>query len=129
MPPVPRVVDSSVVLAAMLGEITIEEAEPWLTGACISAVNYAEVVTKLIDRGMTPEGIADSLIDMDLDVRAFDPAQAEQAGLLRSRTRQAGLSLGDRACLALAAQLGLPVVTGDKAWARLDLDIPVEVFR
>lgn len=125
----PRVVDSSVVLAAMLGELTIEEAEPWLTAACISAVNFAEVVTRLADRGMTKEQLADSLDDMDLDVRPFDQQQARQAGLLRSRTRELGLSLGDRACLALAIQLGLPVATGDKAWAKLDIGIPIELIR
>lgn len=126
---VPRVIDSSVVLAAMLGEITIEEAEPWLKDACISAVNFAEVVTRLTDRGMTAKDLAENLADMDLDVRPFDQEQAEQAGLLRSKTRDLGLSLGDRACLALAAQLGLPVATGDKAWAKLDLGIPVELIR
>jgi PIN domain nuclease of toxin-antitoxin system len=129
MPAIPRVLDSSVVLAAMLGEMPTDEAEPWLSGACISAVNFAEVVTRLADRGMPPEDLADSLLDMDLDVRPFDQVQAHQAGLLRSKTRDLGLSLGDRACLALAAQLGLSVATGDKAWAKLDIGIKIELIR
>ena len=129
MPPAPWVVDSSVVLAAMLGEITIEDAEPWLTGACISAINFAEVVTKLTDRGMVADELADSLDDMDFDVRPFDREQALRAGLLRSKTRELGLSLGDRACLALAAQLGRSVATGDRAWAKLDIGIHIELIR
>lgn len=129
MPAASRVVDSSVVLAAMLGEMTTADAEPWLSGACISAVNLAEVVTRLTDRGVSHNELTDSLIDMDLDVRPFDHEQAVGAGLLRSATRSLGLSLGDRACLALALQLGLPIATGDKAWAKLDLGLKVELIR
>lgn len=129
MPPVVCVIDSSVVLAAMLGEMTTTEAEPWLSSACISAVNFAEVVTRLTDRGVSPDELAESLLDMDLDVRPFDQEQALRAGLLRSQTRKLGLSLGDRACLALAVQLQSPVATGDKAWAQLDLGIKIELIR
>jgi len=129
MPAAARVLDSSVVLAAMLGEMTTEEADPWFFSACISAVNYAEVVTKLLDRGMSPEEVEESLLDMDLDVRAFDKPLAHKAGLFRGQTRGLGLSLGDRACLALAAQLDLPAATGDKAWAKLDIGIEIELIR
>ena len=113
----------------MLGEMTTAEAEPWLSGACISAVNYSEVVARLIERGLSAQTLADSLLDMDLDVRPFDHVQAEQAGLLRTKTRELGLSLGDRACLALALQLGRSVATGDKVWAKLDIGIDVDLIR
>jgi PIN domain nuclease of toxin-antitoxin system len=129
MPSAARVIDSSVVLAFMLRELTAVEAEPWLTGASISAVNLSEVITKLIDRGLSAETIAENIADLNLEVRPFDQAQAERAGLLRSCTRELGLSLGDRACLALAIDVGGSVATADKAWAELDIGIPIELIR
>lgn len=129
MPSAPRIVDSSVVLAFLLGELPAAEAEPWLSGASISAVNLSEVIAKLVDRGLPDEEIANNIADLDLDVRPFDLAQAEMAGLLRSRTKELGLSLGDRACLALAIDLGGSVATADKAWAKLDVGIPIALIR
>lgn len=124
-----RVLDASVVLAAILGEVSADEAEVWLVGSCISAVNLSEVVAKLVDRNFPADVIADSIAEARLDIRPFDEPQAARAGLLRKDTRHIGLSFGDRACLALAAELGLPAVTADRAWAQLDLDIAVEVIR
>jgi PIN domain nuclease of toxin-antitoxin system len=129
MSSITRVNDSSVVLAFLLGELTSMEAEPWLTGASISTVNLSEIVAKLTDRGMSAEDIADTVADLNLEVRPFDQAQAERAGLLRSRTKEAGLSLGDRACLALAIDIGGCVATADKAWAKLDFGIQIELIR
>ena len=59
----------------------------------------------------------------------FTPQQAETAAWLWSHTRNHGLSLADRACLALAMDKGLPVITVDRAWARLSLDIEIRVLR
>ena len=127
--PATRIVDSSVVLAFLLRELTAEEAEPWLSGASISSVNLSEIVSKLVDRGLAAEAISDTIADLNLEVWPFSQAQAERAGLLRSRTRERGLSLGDRACLALAIDLGCSVATADKAWAGLDIGIPIELIR
>lgn len=129
MPSPTRVVDSSVVLAFLLGELTPEQAEPWLSGADISSVNLSEIVSKLIDRGLSADVIAETVADLNLEVRPFSPAQAERAGLLRSCTRELGLSLGDRACLALAIDLGGSVATADKAWAALDIGIEIDLVR
>jgi PIN domain nuclease of toxin-antitoxin system len=123
------VLDASFLLAFILGEISADEAEPWLAGACISAVNLSETVARLTDGGFTAEFISFRLDRMNLDVRTFDQGQAKEAGLLRPITRQLGLSFGDRACLALAAELGRPAVTADRAWAKLDLGIPIELIR
>jgi ribonuclease VapC len=125
----PYVLDASVVLAVMLGELTAVEAELWLTGSCIGAVNLSEVVAKLVDKGYHRDVIAENFAPMKLDVRPFDQPQAERAGLLRDATRGAGLSLGDRACLALASVLGRPAATADKAWAKLDIGVPIELIR
>jgi len=59
----------------------------------------------------------------------FDWAAGLAAGLLRASTRRFGLSLGDRACLALAQQLQAPVLTTDRVWERLDIGVPIVVIR
>jgi PIN domain nuclease of toxin-antitoxin system len=129
VPETAYVVDASVVLAAVLGELTSEQTDRWMSGSCMSTVNLSESIAKLVDHGYTPEVITDILATMKLDVRSFDGEQAQQAGLLRASTRQFGLSLGDRACLALASALQRPVATADRAWAKLDIGIPIELIR
>jgi PIN domain nuclease of toxin-antitoxin system len=129
MPTGGGVLDASVLLAVVLGEIDAAAAEPWFAEACMSAVNLSEVVARLADLGFRSALIAEGLAKFDLDVRAFDQAHAERAGLLRPVTRQQGLSLGDRACLALAAELDRPAVTADRAWAGLDIGIRIELIR
>jgi predicted nucleic acid-binding protein len=66
---------------------------------------------------------------LELEVIPFDVAQAMVAGKLRSRIRSLGLSLGDRACLALAMARGLPAVTMDRGWAALDIGAEVIIAR
>ena len=129
MHPVVGVVDASVLLAAMLGEMNKNESEHWLARSCISAVNLAEVIAKLADRGFASDLILESIAEFELDVRPFDEMQAEQAGLMRPATRQFGLSLADRACLALARVTGRPALTADRAWAKLDIDVEVKLVR
>ncbi len=123
------VLDASVALAAILGELEPAKTEFWLARSCISTVNLSEVVARLVDLNYPQEVIAENIDAMQLDVKPFDHAQAERAGLLRGSTRQRGLSLGDRACLALAEELGCPAATADKAWAKLDLGIKIELIR
>lgn len=85
--------------------------------AFISAANLAEIVSNLIDHGLKGEEALADLRELDVEVVAFDRDQAEGAGLLRTTTREAGLSLGDRACLALARQKGALVLTTDRRQA------------
>jgi PIN domain nuclease of toxin-antitoxin system len=125
----PYVLDASALLAAMLGEPGAEAVEAHLAESCISSVNLSEVVAKLSERGVPGEAIRESLADLDLDVRDFDAAQAMRAGELRLATRKKGLSLGDRACLALAAELGAVALTTDAAWLGLEHGIAVELAR
>jgi PIN domain nuclease of toxin-antitoxin system len=123
------VLDASAVLATLQEEPGADEIDARLSEACISAVNFSEVVGKLTERG-TPADIALGILAaLDLDVRPFDRAQAERAGVLRVATRERGLSLGDRACLALTEALARTAVTTDRAWAKLDLGIAIEVVR
>ena len=123
------VLDSSAVLTVINGEAGAERVEDALMGGSISAANFSEVLSKLVDKGRD-DGDAVAMLDaLPLTVLPLDAAQARRAGLLRRQTRKLGLSLGDRACLALAVELGLPVVTADRAWAELDLGIEVAVVR
>lgn len=95
----------------------------------MSTVNVTEVVTKLIDRGMSLPDIWADLRNTAIAIYPFDEADAEEAARLRTSTRAAGLSLGDRACIALAARLGTPVVTADQAWTAVSLPVEVILIR
>lgn len=123
------VLDSSAVLALMLGERGGERVRERLRGSLLCSVNLSEVAAKLLDRRygediarLAIEGLAVGVIPLN-EERAFS------AGVLRSRYRRSGLSFADCACLALAAERGWPALTGDRLWAELDHGIPVEVFR
>jgi len=100
-----------------------------LNGASIGAVNLAEVLTRLPELGVPDEATNAAVTELNLRVIAFDETQARAAARLRTATRQAGLSLGDRACLALGLHLGCPVVTADRAWAKVDVGVDVILIR
>lgn len=123
------VIDSSVALATLFEEPRTEAFDIQLNAALIGAVNLAEIVTKLQDRGIADDMILVALGQLQLTIEPFDEEQAVLAGKLRSTTRSKGLSLGDRACIALAAIRGATVVTTDRAWAELDLPVPVLLIR
>ena len=123
------VLDSSAVLAAINGETGAERVEDALPGGAISAANFSEVLSKLVDKGHDDGEAVAALDALPLTVLPVDAAQARRAGLLRRQTRRLGLSLGDRVCLALAVELRLPVVTADRAWAQLDLGVEIAVVR
>ena len=124
-----HVLDASAVLAVMLEERGAEQIRKLLPGAVIGAVNLAEVVAKLQERGAPDETIDRNIARFGLPVIPFDEAQAMAAGKLRARTKERGLSLGDRSCLALAMARGLPTVTMDRSWASLDIGAKVIVAR
>jgi len=123
------VLDASAILTLLHDEPGASEVTPWIAEGVVSAVNLAEVVGKLLEAGM-PEGPTISAIEgLALDVVAFDAAMAVRAGALRPTTRSLGLSLGDRACLATAQKLELPVLTADRTWRELELEVPIHVVR
>lgn len=102
-------------------------AEALLKGALMSAVNLSEVAAKLVDIGMAETEIRDAIEPLGVEVVTFDREAAVAAGFLRRESRRAGLSLGDRACLALGRERGLPVLTSDTAWASLDFGAGPEI--
>jgi PIN domain nuclease of toxin-antitoxin system len=123
------VLDASALMAVLREEPGAAAVEAVLDHAAISAVNLSEVQAKLVERGTAAELAWSSLVDLDLEVIDFDVSQARVAGDLRSLTRAQGLSLGDRACLALAQALGLPAMTADRAWAGLAVGIEIRTVR
>ena len=123
------VLDASAVLAVLNGEPGAGLVEQVLVGGSISAVNFSEVIAKLVDNGLDDDEVLGALDALALTIHPFDVAQARRAGLLRRQTRHYGLSLGDRACVALAVGLGVPAMTADQAWAGLDLDLEVTLIR
>lgn len=123
------VLDASALLCVLNGEAGSERVLQALPAAVIGATNLAEVVSKLRERGLSVEEVEDVLGSLRLDVRPLTAAQAYAIGHLRPATRAFGLSLGDRACLALAADLGIPALTADQAWAGLDIGVKVELIR
>lgn len=98
------------------------------SGCVISSVNLAEVAAKGVDAGALAEDAA-SAVDGLVEVEAFGLLDAITSARLRSATRQAGLSFGDRACLALAERLGMPALTADQSWATLTLAAEVVLIR
>ena len=121
--------DASAVLAVINSEPGAEMVQDAWTDASISAANYSEVIAKLVDTGLDDAEAIGVLEALPITVHALDAAQAQRAGLLRRWTREHGLSFGGRACLALAASLGLPAMTADRACLALGLGIEVIVIR
>jgi PIN domain nuclease of toxin-antitoxin system len=103
----------------LLAEPGAEKVQAVLPGALLSAVNFAEVVTKLCERGMPADRARAAIEALGAEVVDFGVELACVTGDLRNTTRSAGLSLGDRACLALSQQQNLPAMTADTAWARI----------
>ena len=97
-------------------------------GAAISAVNLAEVYAKAVERGISSEEVRARIKALGLLVLKFDEDDALRSAALYPKARAAGLSLGDRACLALGQRLGLPVLTADQAWKRVP-GIRLELLR
>lgn len=124
------VLDASALLALLNGEPGAEKLTPQLlSNAASSTVNLAEVQAKLVDRGLDPADAWEATLTPVHDAVDFTVEHARIAGTLIAQTRSLGLSLGDRACLALALSLKAPVYTADKSWKNLKLGVRVHVIR
>jgi ribonuclease VapC len=122
-------IDASALLAMLFAEPGAEAvADVVAGGAATSAVNFSEVATVLIRHQRDPERILGPVREQ-LVVEPFGDADATAAAALYPKAASKGLSLGDRACLALAQRLGVPAVTAEHAWAELDLDIEIQLIR
>ena len=123
------VLDASALIAFIRNEPGAEIVAAALTGACISAVNLAETIGKMVAHGRTLDDTAHQIERLRIPTIAFDAAHAKTAASLEKPARELGLSLGDRACLALGLVLGLPVLTADDHWRELDVGVVIELIR
>ena len=129
-----HVLDASALLALMQSEPGSEVVDALLEDhECVaSSVNIAEVGSKLVDKGLAPDQLSRVLSQIDVQTIDFDAEQATACAALRASTRPLVLSLGDRACLALARGLQATAVTADRAWADLDeaaIGVRVQLIR
>lgn len=122
------VLDASAILAVLNDEKGGEEVEPMLSKSAVSAVNVAEVYTKLMDSGMQESEARESFALLGLQIENFDEDMAMLSASLRPKTRKFGLSLGDRSCLALAMKTKATAITADKSWAKVGL-CPIKIIR
>lgn len=113
------IIDASAILAAILGETGGDAVFDMLDDAAVSTVNVAEVYTYAALNGLPTDAIDAFFADTGIEIAAFDQQQAVTAGQLASVTRKAGLSLGDRSCLALAKMRGAEVLTADRPWQQI----------
>jgi len=129
------VLDASALLAYLNDEAGAQVVEESLVrGSAISAVNLAEVLSKLAEVGEDPQDVSDNLrrrglLGGKLVVSPLGPDDAVTIARLHRTTRSHGLSLGDRACLGLALRLRVPALTADRAWSRLKTPVKVITVR
>jgi PIN domain nuclease of toxin-antitoxin system len=123
------VLDSSAILAVFFSEPGAEIVLPILRGALLSTVNLAEVHTRMVDRGASLQQAWNWITGLQCETCSFTDAHARAVAELRPITRPFGLSLGDRACLALAIQRKATVYTTDRAWKNISLEIEIELIR
>jgi PIN domain nuclease of toxin-antitoxin system len=129
------VLDAAAFLAYLRDEPGAEIVENALINGCyISIINWVEVLSKIVDLGESPEEIIkrlrdEGLLQNSLEIIACNEEDAITIAKFRVLTKSAGLSLGDRACLALGKRLNLPVLTADKVWTSLSLGITITLIR
>lgn len=123
------VLDASVVLAVLFEEPIGNLEFGDLLEGLLSSVNYSEILARCMDCGMGADLAERQIARLNIAIVPFDAGNARQAAQLREATRHRGLSLGDRACLALARREGLPVLTADRQWDGLDLGVDIRQIR
>jgi ribonuclease VapC len=124
------VLDASALLAVLTGEPGGEKITPQLLDAAVvSTVNLAEVQGRLVRGGADPDKAWENIVAPIREAAEFTPDQAKIAGSLIAETRGLGLSLGDRACLALGMTLNSAIYTADRSWKNLKLGVRIHMLR
>ena len=123
------VLDASAFLAMANREPGAEKVRNVLKGSVMSTVNASEVLHKLTEKGMTIGDAEDYVRRFVTDVMEFTLTQASLAASFVPQTRPLGLSLGDRACLALGKLINAPVLTADQSWTKLNIGVQIESIR
>lgn len=123
------VLDLSAVIALLFDEPGADKVREVLPSSILSAVNYAEVLSRYERDNRDSRAIADHLANEVQTIVPFDAALAYRAALLIGKTRPFGLSLGDRCCLALAIDRKHGVLTADRIWLKLGVPIEIKSIR
>jgi len=123
------VLDSSAVLALLQNEAGSAMVRDLIYGALVSAVNLTEIHAKMIGSGFPAPISWKRIVAFQCDVCSYTEDHARVAAELIQITKPFGLSLGGRACLALAIERKATVYTTDKIWKQIPLGIVVEVIR
>lgn len=124
-----HVLDASALLAYAHNEVGGARVAAVMEAAYLSTVSLSETIARFVERGIDYGRLQNEIRFSGVTLVPFEAADAYAVGVLRRNTRRFGLSFGDRACLTLARRLGFPVLTTDRAWAKLDLGVAVEVIR
>jgi ribonuclease VapC len=124
-----KVMDSSAVLASLHGEPGGDFVRSELSDAFITAINFAEVVSKLIARGMPERSAMLAVARFGTRCVAMEQDHADIAGAIHANTRRAGISMAAAFCLALAKERGWPVLTSDRRWKELNVGVDVTLIR
>ncbi len=122
-------IDASALLAYLFGEEGGDEVASEIEDSCISTVNLAEVIGKFVERGVDGRLVGNQIAASTVEVMTFTAQDAERAASLLPQARALGLSLADRACLAMALGRQIPVLTADRVWADVEADVVVRVIR
>jgi PIN domain nuclease of toxin-antitoxin system len=125
---VPHVLDASAILAFLHREPGWDLTAMHLTVSVVSTVNWCEVLQKALSRGVSQTSVR-RIENVGLELVDFTPVHAALAADLWVATRSAGLSLADRACLALGIERQLPVLTADRRWSELGLNVEIVLLR
>ncbi|MCP4353926.1 MAG: type II toxin-antitoxin system VapC family toxin [Desulfobacterales bacterium] len=123
------ILDVSALLALLNEETGADKVARFIPGAVINTVNLSEIIAKLAENGMPEDAVRGAIDMLDLKVMPFDTDLSYKTGILRLSTKDKGLSLGDRACLASGLIMNLPVLTCDKIWQELDLSLDIRIIR
>lgn len=123
------VLDASALLCLLNTERGHDRVAAVIQRSHMSAVNLAEVVARLAEHGLPEQVIRTAIGGLGVTIHHLDQSAAFHVGLLRPATKALGLSLGDRACLALAKHLGLAAFTADQGWSRAQIGVEVTVIR
>lgn len=121
--------DASALLAFLFRETGHQRVRQLMAEACMSTVNLAEVLGRFARDGKDMRQLVQRLADSPIEWVPFTVEQAVEAAKLLPHTDLLGLSLGDRACLALAGLRRIPALTADRAWQAADLGIEVQLIR
>ncbi len=129
LPAMAIVLDSSALLAAIRNEPGADRVEHVSQEAIASAISLAESAANLVRRGVTPDAAMKEVSRLVERIIAFDESQALESARLVRFTHHLGLSLADRACLALGKLLRAKVLTTDRKWAKLEIGVEIELIR